>query len=125
MPEALFMLCAGLQSVRVDKLQNRAWSKASLPALAFLEEVAAQQQLQQQQEDDSANSQQGEEGTCTERGQRGARVDIRAIWEREWWLRKGQRKVLMRLNSVKVAPVKLDDYLTEELLACTRKCTSG
>ena len=101
--------------MRVDKLQNRAWNKASLPALAFLEEIAA---LLVQRA--AAGSQHQEDGGAA--AAPGGSPDIQAIWEREHWLRKGQRRVVMRLNGVKMVPVRLDDYLTEELRALTAKC---
>ena len=99
--------------MRVDKLQNRAWNKASLPALAFLEEVAA---LYQQR----AAAGRGRATPAAS----GSAPDIQAIWERDWWLRKGRRVVDMRLNTVKMVPVRLDDYLTDELRALSRKCLS-
>ncbi len=101
--------------MRVDKLQNRAWNKASLPALAFLEEVAA---LYQQRA--TTSSQQTADGAAATASDRAP--DIQAVWERDWWLRKGQRTVVMRLNSVKMVPVRLDDYLTDELRTLSRKC---
>lgn len=103
--------------MRVDKLQNKAWNKASLPALAFLEEVAA---LHQQRA--AAGSQPSEDGGAA-RAREGC-LDIQAVWERDDWLRKGQRRVVMRLNSVKMVPVRLDEYLTEDLRALAAKCLS-
>ena len=111
---------AGLRSVRVDKLQNRAWNKASLPAVAFLEEVAA---LYQQRA--TAGIQDVPDNAAAASTTAGTAPDIQAIWEREWWLRKGQRRVVMRLNTVKTVPVRLDDYLTEELRTLARKCLAG
>ena len=106
----------------MDKLQNRAWSRRSLPGLAFLEEAAAaHQELKEQQSGASSQPRQG----AGSQGSAAETVDIRAIWERDAWLRKGQRKVVMRVNAVKTVPVRLDDYLSDELRACARKCVSG
>lgn len=116
--------------VRVDKLQNRAWSKASLPALAFLEEVAAGQQEQQQQTAAPGMQQlQGGDDACIaphmpQTLPRHA-PEVRAIWEREAWLKRGQRRLVMRLNAVKMVPVRLDDYLSDDLRALARKCVAG
>ena len=115
--DVLGMLCAGLQRVRVDKLQNRAWEKASLCALAFLEEVAAlhQQHAKADSQQTNGNAQDTAQAACKA-------PDIQAVWERDWWLKKGQRRVVMRLNNVKMVPVRLDDYITDELRTCARKC---
>ena len=123
-------LLAGLRVVRVDKLQNRAWSKASLPALAFLEEVAAGHQEQQQQRAATGMKQrQGTGDACIApdmpRTLSGHAPEIRAIWEREAWLKRGQRRLVMRLNTVKMVPVRLDDYLSGDLRALARKCVAG
>ena len=104
----------------MDKLQNRAWNKASLPALAFLEEVAA---LYQQR--GTAGIQDVPDNAAATITTVGTAPEVHAIWEREWWLRKGQRRVVMRLNNVKTVPVRLDDYLTEELRTLARKCLAN
>ena len=121
-------MAAGLQSIYVDKLQNRAWSQASLPGLAFLEEAAAAYQERQEQRSGTSRSQprQGSAQAADSHGSAVERdVEIRAIWERYAWLRKGQRKVVMRMNTVKTVPVSLDDYLSDELRACARKSAAG
>ena len=121
-------MAAGLQSIYVDKLQNRAWSQASLPGLAFLEEAAAARQERQEQRSGASRSQprQGSAQAADSHGGADERdVEIRAIWERDAWLRKGQRKVVLRVNTVKTVPVSLDDYLSDELRACARKCAAG
>ena len=106
--------------MRVDKLQNRAWNKASLPALAFLEEVAA---LYQQYA--TAGIQDVPDNAAATITSAGTAPDIQAIWEREWWLKKGHRRVVMRLNNVKTVPVRLDDYLSEELHTLASKCLAS
>ena len=120
-------VAVGLQSVCVDKLQNRAWSRGSLPGLAFLEEAAAAHQERQEQRS-SARSQPGQ-GSAEAADSHGSAVEkdveIRAIWERDAWLRKGRRQVVMRVTAVKTAPVSLNDYLNDELRACARECAAG
>ena len=121
--ESGMLVAVGLQSTCVDKLQNRAWSRESLPGLAFLEEAAAAHQERQEQ-----HSGTGRQGSGQAAGSHGAAVEsveIRAIWERDAWLRKGPRKVVMRMNAVKAVPVSLDEYLSDELRTCARKCAAG
>lgn len=94
-----------------------------MPALAFLEECAA---LRQQRS--AVGSQMGDQlsnhlappGATAATS--GGAPDVQAVWERDSWLRKGQRMVVMRLNGVKVVPVRLNDYLTDELRALARHC---
>ena len=71
--------------MRVDKLQNRAWNKASLPALAFLEEVAA---LYQQYA--TAGIQDVPDNAAATITSAGTAPDIQAIWERSG----GSRRVI-------------------------------
>ena len=123
-------MAVGLQSIYTDKLQNRAWSQASLPGLAFLEEAAAAyQERQEQRSGGSRLDSQPRQGNAQAAGSHGSaierEVEIRAIWERDVWLRKGQRKVVMRMNNVKTVPVSLDDFLSNELRACARRCAAG
>ena len=121
-------MAVGLQSIYVDKLQNRAWSQGSLPGLAFLEEAAAAYQERQEQRSSASRSQprQGSAQAADSHGSTVERdVEIRAIWERDAWLRKGQRKVVMRVNGVKTVPVSLVEYLSEELRVCARRCAAG
>ena len=116
--------------VRVDKLQNRAWSKASFPALAFLEEVAAvHQEKEQQTAAPDMQQLQGRDDVCIAPHMpqplpRHA-PEVRAIWEREAWLKRGQGRLVMRLNTVKMVPVRLDDYLSDDLRVLARKCVAG
>ncbi len=109
--------------VRVDKLQNRAWSKASLPALAFLEAVAAGHQEQQQL------LQRGAGGGCSSLGvpqtPPAHAPEVRAVWEREAWLKRGQHRLVMRLNAVKMVPVRLEDYLSDDLRTLAKSCIAG
>ena len=119
----------GLQSIYVDKLQNRAWSQGSLPGLAFLEEAAAAYQERQEQRSGASKlDNQPRQGSAQAADSHGSAVErdveVRAIWERDAWLRKGQRKVVMRMNTVKTVPVSLDVYLSNELRACARKCAA-
>ena len=116
-------VAVGLQSICVDKLQNRAWSRDSLPGLAFLEEAAAA--YQERQEQHSGTGRQGSGLAAGSHGSAVESVEIRAIWERDAWLRKGPRKVVMRMNAVKTVPVSLDEYLSDELRTCARKCAAG
>ena len=129
-PTPAWRLLAGLRVVRVDKLQNRAWSKASLPVLAFLEEVAAGHQEQQQQTAAPGMQQlQGTYDVCIApdipQTVRRNGPEVRAIWEREAWLKRGQRRLVMRINTVKMVPVRLDDYLSDDLRTLARKCVAG
>ena len=103
----------------MDKLQNRAWDKASLSALAFLEEVAALHQQHARADSQQTNDNAQDAAQAARKA-----PDIRAVWERDWWLKNGQRRVVMRLNNVKVVPVRLDDYMTDELRTCARNCLS-
>ena len=116
----------GLRSIRVDKLQNRAWTADSLPGLAFLEEAAAAHQAHQEEQFGAA-SQPGQGSGQAADSRRDAMeiADVRAIWERDAWLQEGRRKVVMRVNSVRTVPVSLDNYLSDELRACARKCVAG
>ena len=121
-------VAVGLQSICVDKLQNRAWSRDSLPGLAFLEEAAAAHQERQEQRSGASTSQsrQGSAQAADSHGSAVERdVEIRAIWERDAWLRKGPRKVVMRVSGVKTVPVSLEDYVSDELRACASRCTAG
>ena len=121
--EGGMLVAAGLQSTCVDKLQNRAWSRASLPGLAFLEEAAAA--YQERQEQHGGTGRPGSGQAAGSHGRAVASVEIRAIWERDAWLRKGPRKVVMRITAVKTVPVSLDEFLSDELRTCARKCAAG